>query len=171
MITETTGDLIAMARAGRFTVIAHGCNCFCRMGAGLARSIKQAFPEAAAADAATAVGDRSKLGTCSVAVVRIDDLGPSTAALREGIVDMMETNLTIVNAYTQYGYSCQTISVDYGAVRRCMRWIAETYPDADIGLPLIGAGLARGDWGVIREIIEEELRDCRVTIVRFDGTA
>ena len=40
------GDLIKLAIKGDFDVIIHGCNCFCTMGAGIAKSIKTAFPEA-----------------------------------------------------------------------------------------------------------------------------
>ena len=34
------GDLIKLALQGEFDVIVHGCNCFCTMGAGIAKSIK-----------------------------------------------------------------------------------------------------------------------------------
>lgn len=64
---EIDGDLIALAKEGRFEVIAHGCNCFCKMGAGIARGIKSAFPEAFETDKQTKKGDREKLGTCSAA--------------------------------------------------------------------------------------------------------
>lgn len=40
------GDLIQLALAGQFDVIIHGCNCFCTMGAGIAKAIRQEFPEA-----------------------------------------------------------------------------------------------------------------------------
>ena len=65
-----TGDLIALAREGRFDVIVHGCNCFRDMGAGIAKAIAAACPQALVADRATAKGDRSKLGTISTAEVR-----------------------------------------------------------------------------------------------------
>lgn len=64
-----SGDLIALAQAGDFDLIAHGCNCFCTMGAGIAKGIKAAFPAAFAADLATARGDRAKLGTCTFAEI------------------------------------------------------------------------------------------------------
>src|SRR5262245_29107160 len=40
------GDLVKLALDGRFEVIIHGCNCQCEMGAGIAKVIKQTFPEA-----------------------------------------------------------------------------------------------------------------------------
>ena len=40
------GDLIDMALEGHFDVIVHGCNCFCAMGAGIAKQIKETFRSA-----------------------------------------------------------------------------------------------------------------------------
>ena len=37
------GDLIHLALAGEFDVIVHGCNCYCTMGVGIAKTIKQKF--------------------------------------------------------------------------------------------------------------------------------
>lgn len=34
-----TGNLIKLAINGDFDVIIHGCNCFCKMGAGIAKQI------------------------------------------------------------------------------------------------------------------------------------
>ena len=59
------GDLVQLALAGKFDVIVHGCNCMCTMGAGIAKQIKQKFPEAYRVDCQTKKGDRSKLGTIS----------------------------------------------------------------------------------------------------------
>jgi len=39
------GDLIKMALGGEFDLIVHGCNCFCTMGAGIAKTIREYFPE------------------------------------------------------------------------------------------------------------------------------
>jgi O-acetyl-ADP-ribose deacetylase (regulator of RNase III) len=36
-----------------------------------------------------------------------------------------------------------------------------------IGLPMIGAGLAGGDWDHIKYLIQKELRDCQVTVVIY----
>jgi O-acetyl-ADP-ribose deacetylase (regulator of RNase III) len=55
------GDLITLAQSGTFDVIIHGCNCYCTMGAGIAKSIKKIFPAAYRADANSEKGDRDKL--------------------------------------------------------------------------------------------------------------
>lgn len=145
-----TGDLIQLARSGDFDVIAHGCNCFCTMGAGIAKGIRAAFPEAYDADLATAKGDRAKLGTCSQAKVVCDGV-----------------RLVVVNAYTQFDYRGCGVKVDYNAVRSCMRWIRERHSGKRIGLPMIGAGLAGGDWERISGIIDEELAGEEVTVVEY----
>ena len=59
------GDLVKLAIKGEFDLIIHGCNCFCTMGAGIAKTIKQKFPEAYEADLKTEKGDKAKLGTIS----------------------------------------------------------------------------------------------------------
>ncbi len=144
------GDLIHLAEAGHFDLIAHGCNSFCTMGAGIAKRIRSTFPEAYDADLATPKGDRSKLGTCSAVEV-----------VRDGRV------LVVVNAYTQYDYRGGGTKVDYEAVRSCMRWIKAHHSGKRIGLPKIGAGLAGGDWSTLAAIIEMELAGEDVTIVEF----
>ena len=40
-MNKIKGDLIKFAINGKFDVIIHGCNCFCTMGAGIAKTIKE----------------------------------------------------------------------------------------------------------------------------------
>ncbi|MFC4159134.1 macro domain-containing protein [Chitinimonas lacunae] len=137
---QISGNLLDLAEAGQFDLIVHGCNCFCTMGAGLAKTIRQHYPEAFAADAATVAADRNKLGTYSIATIR------------RGPVEFL-----IVNAYTQYDWRGRHIKADYDAIRSVFARLRQTFPDKRIGYPLIGAGLARGDWKLISSIIEAEL--------------
>ncbi len=134
-------------------MIAHGCNCFCTMGAGIALTIKHEFPAAYAADCATATGAREKLGTCSVARVRLEG----------------GQELAIVNAYTQFHWSRSPKPLaDYDAIRACMAFIRRDHGGGRIGLPKIGAGLAGGDWETIAAIIDAELAGEDVTLVEFE---
>ncbi len=144
------GDLIELALEGHFDVIVHGCNCFCAMGGGIARTIKTIFPAAFEADCQTLSGDRSKLGTCTVA----------SCPTESGTV-------TVVNAYTQYHYAGPGVLVDYEALSHCLQWVARAYPDKHIGLPKIGAGLAGGDWQQIQAIVETTLNAAEYTVVLF----
>ncbi|MCB1605513.1 MAG: macro domain-containing protein [Xanthomonadales bacterium] len=142
------GDLLALAVEGHFDVIVHGCNCQCTMGAGIAKAVKAMFPEAYAADCATKKGDRAKLGTLSIATV-----------MRNG------RELTIVNAYTQFHWRGKGCLADYEAIRSCMREIGRRFSGRRIGYPLIGAGLAGGDWERIARIIDSELMGESHTLV------
>ncbi len=147
-----SGNLIQLAMKGEFDLIVHGCNCFCTMGAGIAKGIRAAFPAAYEADLGTDRGDRAKLGTCSSAVIE----------RASGV-------LVVVNAYTQFDYRGRGTKVSYDAIRSCMRWIREHHAGKRIGLPKIGAGLAGGDWPTIFGIIQDELAAEDVTLVEFHG--
>jgi O-acetyl-ADP-ribose deacetylase (regulator of RNase III) len=144
------GDPIKLAQQGEFDVIAHGCNCQCQMGAGIAKTIKAVFPAAYEADCRTRKGSRDKLGTCSFAEC-----------------ETATGTVVVVNAYTQFHWRGRGVKADYGAIRSCMAWIGENFSGMRIGLPKIGAGLAGGDWGVISRIISEELAGEDVTIVEY----
>ena len=148
------GDLLNLALHGEFDVIVHGCNCQCAMGAGIAQSIKSTFPEAFQADAATAKADRNKLGTISMATVQ-----------RGG------HQITVVNAYTQFHWRGKGTLADYVAIRSAFSVVKSEFSGPRIGYPLIGAGLAKGDWQTISEIIDEELQGEDHTLVEFKPEA
>ncbi|WP_284163496.1 macro domain-containing protein [Frigidibacter sp. SD6-1] len=145
---QRTGDLIELALAGEFDVIVHGCNCFHTMGAGIAKVIRTRFPEAYEADRSTEYGARSKLGTISSA--RIERGG---------------ARFHVVNAYTQHHWKGPGIRAEYSAIKACFEAIACDFDGARIGYPLIGAGLARGDWAVIAPLIVGALAGQRHTLV------
>ncbi len=144
------GDLLRLALDGHFDVIVHGCNCQCTMGAGIAKAVKSEFPEAFEADCKTAKGDRDKLGTVSSVTVE-----------RNG------SEITIVNGYTQFHWRGRGVLVDYDAIRSVMREVKRQFAGKRIGYPKIGAGLAKGDWNVIAEIIDEELSGEDHTLVEY----
>jgi O-acetyl-ADP-ribose deacetylase (regulator of RNase III) len=137
------GDLISFAEAVEKTnddnqiAVVHGCNCFCTMGSGLAKQIRDRYPAAYEADQKTKKGDRSKLGTYSHA--KISD------------------SLVVINAYTQYNYGrdINTVYVDYESVGEVFAKIAQDFPNHALLIPKIGAGLANGDW----EILEDQICD------------
>jgi O-acetyl-ADP-ribose deacetylase (regulator of RNase III) len=147
-----TGDLVRMAGEGVFGVVVHGCNCQCVMGKGIAAAIREAFPEAYAADLRTGKGDRGKLGTVSTAAVE-----------RAGV------RVTVVNAYTQFHWRGKGVLADYEAIRAAFREVKRRFAGERIGYPKIGAGLAGGDWERIAGIIEEELAGEEHVLVVLGG--
>jgi len=146
------GDLIQYALNGEFDVIIHGCNCFCSMGGGIARLIRDHFPDAYQADLKTDMGDMNKLGSYS------------SATLIRGA-----KTLTIVNAYTQYDFSDKKIRADYTAIKKVFKKIKKDFKGKRIGYPKIGAGLANGDWQKISQIIETELKGEDHILVEYNN--
>ena len=149
-MNKIKGDLIKLAIEGEFDLIIHGCNCFCTMGAGIAKTIKQTFPEAYKADLATEKGSKSKLGTISWA----------KSSTKNG-------ELIVVNGYTQFNWRGSGRKADYEAIREVFKTVKEEFSGLRIAYPAIGAGLARGNWQVISEIIEEELKGEDHTFVEY----
>lgn len=158
---EMKGDLIKLAKEGHFDVITHGCNCFCTMGAGIAPQMAKAFGcDTYEMEAPQYRGDRNKLGTIDFEV----------HTRNNGNTDF---DLAVINSYTQYHYGPNHEDghkkpVDYDAIRLCMRKINNVFRGKTIGLPMIGAGLAGGDWNIISNIIETELTRMDVWIVKYD---
>lgn len=149
---EIEGDLIKLAQEGEFDVITHGCNCFCNMGAGIAPQMAKAFgADKFDKEHIDYFGDKTKLGTIDFKRVK---------------------DVWVVNSYTQFGFGRNHTGgtkqpLDYTALRSCMSKINEEFEGHHVGLPLIGCGLAGGDWERVKKIIQEELVDCRVTIVKY----
>lgn len=118
--------------------IAHGCNCFCTMGAGVAKGIVALYPEAYEADKETERGAFYKLGDYSSAVCK---------------------DKTVYNVYTQHGFDPKTVPVEYGSLYNGL--LAVAYSVNALGkrkfaIPyLMGCGLAGGDWNKVRAIILE----------------
>jgi len=144
------GDLIKLTKNGDFNVIIHGCNCFCTMGAGIAKQIKKNFPEAYEADLKTKKGDRNKLGTWSNSKIR---------------------DLLIFNAYTQFNYGRNQRQVNYDAIQSAFKSIAvevkKICNEPRIGYPAIGAGYGGGDWRIISKIIDKEFDGLDHTFVHL----
>lgn len=157
IVSTRKGNLIELAKQGDYHAIMHGCNCFCTMGAGIAKGIKIAFPNAYTADIATKRGDKNKLGSYSFALHRENSGYPE---------------LTVINAYTQYGFKGPGQKVDYAALENVFRLI-DQHPnygknDNIIGIPKIGAGLAGGSWKTIKSIINENTPNTAIELVEFD---
>lgn len=133
------GDLLGLASKGMFDVVIHGCNCQCKMARGFALQVKDQYPEAYEVDLKTEKGSFKKLGSYSHALVNKND-----------------SSFRIINAYTQYHWSGPH-NVDYSAIRSAMQAIKQDFSGCRLGYPLIGAGLAGGDWLIIKKIIHEEL--------------
>ncbi len=140
---EVNGDLLKMFKQGKFDAIGHGCNCFNSMGSGIAYYISKQFPEAYQVDKLTQFKDLNKLGTYS---------------------DVKTEYGKIFNIYSQYTPG-KDLRLD--SLKLALESINDRFPTIQIGLPLIGCGLAGGDWNIVKPIIKSALKDCNVTIVHY----
>jgi O-acetyl-ADP-ribose deacetylase (regulator of RNase III) len=70
-------------------------------------------------------------------------------------------NLVVASTVTQefYGRDKSKVYVDYHAIQCCFSWIRRAAENTGLPVhfPLIGCGLANGNWGVVSSIIEEAL--------------
>lgn len=144
MITSTVnGNLISLALTGRYYGIAHGANCQNTMKSGIAPKLCDVWPQMRKADLATKKGDHDKLGTYSTAYCK-------------------ELNLRLFNLYTQFHWTGRKQGkrdLDYKALAHCFHLLEVQHTigvhrsGKPVGIPMIGSGLAGGDWEAIEEII------------------
>jgi O-acetyl-ADP-ribose deacetylase (regulator of RNase III) len=138
MLYERRGNLLDSSAP----VIAHGCNCFNVMGAGVALAIRNKYPEVYKADLETVRGDRNKLGTFTKAQVEAEPIK------------------IIYNLYTQYSMGGDKVHLDYQALETSFEAMIidlkknKALRSPIVAIPRIGCGLAGGNWDVVKEIIQ-----------------
>lgn len=124
-------------------VMAHQCNCFSTMGAGIAKQFAQKWPAVANADKNFMPKDSTgKLGKCSSALVAND-------------------KVLVYNLYGQYNYGRGTQQTNYDALEKSLRMMIDElkqlgnlFYKLKIGVPYaMGCGLAGGDWNVVSGIL------------------
>lgn len=155
MITKyITGNIVELFKSGHN--VAHGCNCFHSMGAGVAGQLAKYYPPILAIDKAdTLLGDSYKLGTYTKAT-KIH--GPG------------DNEVYCFNLYTQYEPGP---NLDYGALVNCMielnEWGSNKIVPPYIYMPRIGCGIAGGDWEKVKVLIDMFTPNLKVVIVDWDG--
>lgn len=163
MIKTIKGDLIELALTGEFDIIAHGCNCYNQMGAGIALQIRKAFPGVLKADKAYKVA-MEKIFGYNHPLHMVGNMSLYEISAEE----MMYHNIPkfmIANFYTQ---------IQPGPDFRMQEGLIPVLSKANllfrgkkIGLPMIGAGIGGGDWKGIEYSIKALMGNCDVTIVEY----
>lgn len=127
-----------------FGIIVHGCNAQGVMGSGFAKQLKDKYPSAFDDYYNQYKTDGLELG--SIVKSKINE------------------NLWILHAITQqdYGRDKNVKYVNYQAVKYAFTTVKGFAQDLRLPVhyPLIGAGLANGEWAIISDVIESA----------FDGT-
>ena len=119
------------------SIIMHGCNSMGVTGSGVAKAIKEKYPEAFQVYRKQKEIDGLKLGTYSSVITK--------------------DNKLIINAITQkyYGRDGKKY-VSYDAVSNLAKTLNGLYKNESIAIPKIGAGLGGGNWKVIESIFTNE---------------
>jgi O-acetyl-ADP-ribose deacetylase (regulator of RNase III) len=152
--------------------IAHSCNCQNVMGAGIAKQIKDRYPQAFEADAERWSNEYNDGGNWRC---QIGDYS-------KAVIETQWTHLphaTIYNLYTQSGYSTKERQVNYEYFWKALKAMQEDLLFNQhelnirqvVGLPYgISCGLAGGNWKIIKAIIEDIFLDSMIEcyIVKYD---
>lgn len=135
----------------RADAIIHQANCMHTMGSGIARFVREQFPEAYQADLRTRKGDPTKLGTFSFAQVK-NPAYPNVSA--------------IINLYGQFDFSAEARHTRYDSlydgfllIREKMRLKAKGELRV-LSVPFrLGCNRGGGDWRIVLAIIESVFAD------------
>jgi len=159
--TEIQGNLITLAQEGQFDLIAHGCNCQANMGAGIAAQIATHFPKATLIDEHGALPGTICAVTypCGLTIVN------AYTQISPGPANKRFQALSPINDYQEPVYD--TLENRYAFIRHAMRSINQFFAGKRLGLPLIGCGLAGGEWERVKPIFQEEFDACDVNVVHF----
>ena len=121
-------------------VILHQANCQSTMGSGIAKTIRETYPDAYIADKNDPRRPLERLGGYSCVTV-------------DGI--------TIFNLYGQLNYGVDKPYTDYDALEKALRaCLANITDNAKIGLPYnMGCGKGGGDWKVVEAILRKVAKE------------
>lgn len=141
--------------------IIHGCNAQGRMGSGVAKALMDKYPIVRSkyiVEHAHWPKDKPFLGS-----VHVVDTGGAH---------------TIFNAITQefFGYDGK-LYASYGAIELCMNALNKAMRTIEanrgetphVAMPLLGCGLAGGNWSVVSGIIERCSRNFQPVVYTLDG--
>lgn len=134
-------------------VIIHQVNCQGIMGSGVAKQVKEKFPEAFADYHNLCQRYKNNKSVL---------LGYSQYCL------IGDTYIVNLFAQESFGYD-GAMYTSYDAMRRGLSSINKNFAGKSVAIPyLMGCCRGGGDWDVVSTIIEEELTDCDVTIYEFN---
>lgn len=183
MITYKHGDIVeALLKTNDIDVCFHQNNCFCCMGAGIAKQLAAVFPAVAAVDNATTIGDRNKLGTFTYADFpsNVDKLHSFRIynlygqwAFRYGIIyknsDGKKYQFTIPEEYDNNGLKPMT-SLPHlkQAIENMLMHLGDSKHGLRFATVKIGAGLGGANWETqVYPMLDELFDGLNLTVYRF----
>lgn len=156
MIQTVKGDIFE----SDVDIIVHQVNCCGTMGAGIAKQIRNRFPNTFANYRKLCESTRPE---------HLIGHNLYTAEMLD------ERRVIVANIFGQNGFGRSRLFTDYDALNQCFARLAKDalslktrgLPNK-IGIPYkIGCGLGGGDWSIVSEIISCHLSDLDVTIYKL----
>ena len=134
-------------------VVCHQCNCRGAYNAGIAKVVRNLYPQAYMVFMRRYRTGNSKLGEI--------DVVPCA-----WIVGKMRY---VINMYSQDTFAERhKRHTDYNAFQECLnkiKYFANNHPGVKIGFPTkIGCGLAGGDWDIVRKMIDNTFADSKYNV-------
>lgn len=139
-------------------IICHQVNCQGVMGSGIAKQVREKYPEVFTYYKKLCDEYRTKFGSHALLG------GMQIVPIRSGWI----ANLF---AQDQFGYDgkCYT---NYDSLRRCLEKVKDEFHNTIIAIPyLMGCHRGGGDWNIVYKMIEEVFgdSDCEVLICEYNG--
>jgi O-acetyl-ADP-ribose deacetylase (regulator of RNase III) len=153
VITVVEGNILNATE----DIIGHQVNCQGVMGAGLAKQIRNKYPQCYK-EYFDYVAEYKHLGLLGEIYYYVSDQGK-----------------VIANLFAQEDYGRYKVQTDYAALTQCFKHLHEavtnchsSFYNKSVSLPWgIGCGLAGGNLDVVHKIIEEVFCDYKVTLYKL----
>ena len=148
--------------------ILHQVNCQGVMGAGLAKQIRDRYPNVYEKYKNACMNDKKDCqriaSTHSMLLGKIQVVHKKDYLVGDPNMDQQ----VIVNVFAQEFYGRDRRYTDYDALQSCLHKVNERFAGKTVAIPyLMGCGLAGGSWDVVLSIIAAELSDCDVIIYEY----
>ena len=149
--------------------ILHQVNCQGVMGAGLAKQIKERYPNVYKKYKNACVNDKNERQahgfTHSSLVGKIQVVHKEDYLIGDPNADPQ----VIVNVFAQEFFGRDKRYTDYDALQSCLHKVNKRFAGKTVAIPyLMGCGLAGGSWDTVLSIIAAELCDCDVIIYEYN---
>ena len=147
------GDLLDAFDRGEVLVIGHVVNCQGVMGSGIAKSIRDLYPQAY----------KAYVELCGEFTYTHELLGVAQPIY-------LVNCFSVWNLFAQNRYGSPTRDLNYGALGNCLKEMADDLDvDQPIGFPFkMGSDRAKGDWDIVLEMIEFYFKDHNVKIYKLE---
>lgn len=153
-IIEVSGNILTPPISNQPTVICHQVNCMGVMASGLAKQVKELYPQVF----------REYRILCD------SHSGIKDMLLGQAQFVTIKNNLVVANLFGQLNYGCDKRYTNYMALRKALERLALYYDGYTIRIPYkMGCVLGGGNWSIVTQIIRETLlyNDFDVEIMRM----